>query len=421
MKYTNIFEKMQCLIKIISNSVIYQVFLVILMVLLLLLLINKVVKRKKVIMLMIISYLLLFITVIATNYNALSKVFDSISTHLFTDIYFPSVNVYFFILVVVDIVMAMSIIDIRIDKAYKIVNGVSFFTQQFILAIIMDIVAHNKIDIFTKKSLFSNTDVVVMLEFSVLVFIVWLLALAVVYISDKVTIRAILKQEDRNSSKDEVIAKQEVLEEAIPNSAEPVVAVSKPQYSYNFDENKDNLNNNSFVYKARGNNQGMEANASVNGNNPVDKQALNTRFVSNVKANDASVEVPNVMPIEEPSFKIDEFIPNNDKLVNLGEREVSANAMLDRLLNNELPLIHENKTLEVNKEDSIVEGCEVNNKKDEYTLNDYKIFNKILKDIKRHNDGNVINIDRSLEIRLLMKYPKEEYDLFKGMLKNYSN
>ena len=403
MKYTNIFEKMQCLIKIISNSVIYQVFLVILMVLLLLLLINKVVKRKKVIMLMIISYLLLFITVIATNYNALSKVFDSISTHLFTDIYFPSVNVYFFILVVVDIVMAMSIIDIRIDKAYKIVNGVSFFTQQFILAIIMDIVAHNKIDIFTKKSLFSNTDVVVMLEFSVLVFIVWLLALAVVYISDKVTIRAILKQEDRNSSKDEAIAKQEVLEEAIPNSTKPVVAVS------------------SFVYKARGNNQGMEANAGVNGNNPVDKQALNTGFVSNVKANDASVEVPNVMPIEDPSFKIDEFIPNNDKLVNLGEREVSANAMLDRLLNNELPLIHENKTLEVKKEDSIVEGCEVNNKKDEYTLNDYKIFNKILKDIKRHNDGNVINIDRSLEIRLLMKYPKEEYDLFKGMLKNYSN
>ena len=352
---------------------------------------------------MIISYLLLFITVIATNYNALSKVFDSISTHLFTDIYFPSVNVYFFILVVVDIVMAMSIIDIRIDKAYKIVNGVSFFTQQFILAIIMDIVAHNKIDIFTKKSLFSNTDVVVMLEFSVLVFIVWLLALAVVYISDKVTIRAILKQEDRNSSKDEAIAKQEVLEEAIPNSTKPVVAVS------------------SFVYKARGNNQGMEANAGVNGNNPVDKQALNTGFVSNVKANDASVEVPNVMPIEDPSFKIDEFIPNNDKLVNLGEREVSANAMLDRLLNNELPLIHENKTLEVKKEDSIVEGCEVNNKKDEYTLNDYKIFNKILKDIKRHNDGNVINIDRSLEIRLLMKYPKEEYDLFKGMLKNYSN
>ena len=44
-----------------------------------------------------------------------------------------------------------------------------------------------------------------------------------------------------------------------------------------------------------------------------------------------------------------------------------------------------------------------------------------LKDIKENNNGNIINIDKNLERRIITKYPIEEYNLFKVMLKNYFN
>lgn len=100
---------------------------------------------------MIISYLILFIITISNNYKALSKVFDSISTNLFTNIYFPSTYTYLFVLLIVDIVTITSLLNIKVEKIYKIANGLCFFTIKFILVLIMEVVAKNNIDIFSKK------------------------------------------------------------------------------------------------------------------------------------------------------------------------------------------------------------------------------------------------------------------------------
>ena len=64
---------------------------------------------------------------------------------------------------------------------------------------------------------------------------------------------------------------------------------------------------------------------------------------------------------------------------------------------------------------------EFDSEKITYSLNDYRIFNKMLKDIKEHNQSNTIQIDKMLEYRLITKYSSETYDMFKRMLKNYSN
>jgi hypothetical protein len=112
---------------------------------------------------------------------------------------------------------------------------------------------------------------------------------------------------------------------------------------------------------------------------------------------------------------------------------LSSDELFNKLLTNGLPLIKEEAAIKevssVAKE--VVKSDDVNRQpvlekvdngpKANYTLNDYRIFNKILKDIQRTNNSNIINIDRSLEIKLLMKYTEEEYSLFKGMLKSYSN
>ena len=45
----------------------------------------------------------------------------------------------------------------------------------------------------------------------------------------------------------------------------------------------------------------------------------------------------------------------------------------------------------------------------------------MLKDIKEHNGNNSVTIDKMMEYRLITKYSNEAYDMFKTMLKIYSN
>lgn len=380
MKYTSIFEKLGCLGNLITSSIIYPVFLIILL-LLAILLVTKFIKRKKVIVLMMISYLVLFIITILTNYKALSKVFDSISTNLFTNIYFPSTYTYLFISLVIDIVTIVSILDVKTEKIYKFVNGLCFFVSKFLLALIMETVAKNNIDIFSKKSLFANINLVILLESSINIFIIWLLALTVIYITSKVTERIIIKNTDKE------------LEDKSTNISNELVAIDETNWQ------EDYLND------ERNKQPDFKDKVSVIENH----NTINNSFSLD------DLTIPNTNEIINNITK-----PATNQNIDIKDNVTDSDLLLDKLLNNGLPLIRDDVTNEIVKESKPI-NLERETDKNSYTLNDYRIFNKILKDIRENNNSNVISIDRSLELKLLMKYSAEEYSLFKGMLKNYSN
>lgn len=380
MKYTSIFEKLGCLGNLITSSIIYPVFLIILL-LLAILLVTKFIKRKKVIVLMMISYLVLFIITILTNYKALSKVFDSISTNLFTNIYFPSTYTYLFISLVIDIVTIVSILDVKTEKIYKFVNGLCFFVSKFLLALIMETVAKNNIDIFSKKSLFANINLVILLESSINIFIIWLLALTVIYITSKVTERIIIKNTDKE------------LEDKSTNISNELVAIDETNWQ------EDYLND------ERNKQPDFKDKVSVIENH----NTINNSFSLD------DLTIPNTNEIINNITK-----PATNQNIDIKDNVVDSDLLLDKLLNNGLPLIRDDVTNEIVEESKPI-NLERETDKNSYTLNDYRIFNKILKDIRENNNSNVISIDRSLELKLLMKYSAEEYSLFKGMLKNYSN
>lgn len=370
MKYTSIFEKFSCLFELITSSIIYPIFLAILIILISLLFTKKI-KNRKVIVLMIISYLLLFITVIINNSKALSKVFDSISTNLFTNIYFPSTYTYLFVLILVDVVTIITILNVKVEKIYKIINGICFFIIQFIFALIMDTVAKGNIDIFSKKSLFTNSNLVILLESSINIFILWLIALFVVYVTNKVSERIAINQTDK------ILDKSPVTD--IPNT----LVIDNVQI-------------------------------------PEDIEKPTESVISSVITNIVEETNTDAITNKEDSFSLKDLITENENTDTynsttkniIEENVVDSNVLLEKLLNNELPLIYETTKEESEKPKET---------KDTYTLNDYRIFNKILKDIQENNNSSIINIDEKLELKLITKYTEKEYNLFKGMLKNYSN
>ena len=102
-----------------------------------------------------------------------------------------------------------------------------------------------------------------------------------------------------------------------------------------------------------------------------------------------------------PTFTLSDLIPQKqEKLI---PEPMPSNVFVEPIFNNELS------------------NSQNNEETDNYTLNDYRLFNKMLKQIKEHNQNNTVTIDKDLEYRLITKYSTETYNMFKKMLKIYSN
>ena len=389
MKYTNFFDKMACLFKIIGSSSVYPIFLGML-VLLTIVLISKKIKDNKVIVLMIISYLMLFIITISNHSRSLSKVFDSIATNLFSNIYFPSTQVYLFTLLIIDIITITSMLNKKLDKAYRIANGICFFATKFVMALILDVVGQKKIDVFSKKSLFSNTDLVILLEISIGIFILWLVSLVVIYVTNLITNYLVVSSLEKKRRENEYLSSLDMNEDLIFDNK---LHVEEPVYDTNI------VNEN--VYAVSDNEvSNVETDTYVEEiNYQTDEDNLsNFEYNDNVLSDNFS--------LNDLTISIADDLDNDETLTNDELPKVDSNIMLDRLLNNGLPLIEEEKKEE---------------EKNTYTLNDYRVFNKMLKEVREMNNSNIINIDSRLDLRLKLRYSEEEYSLFKRMIKNYSN
>ena len=149
MKYTNILEKLLCLFNIVKTSWIDITFILV-VVISLILLFRKKITSKTCYIINVVSSIVLISIVIANNIDKLEKTFNSIIDFTFTNIYFPSIYVYLIILIVMNVFCILSLLKVRLEKKYKTINGISMITINFILAIILDIIAKDSVDLFKK-------------------------------------------------------------------------------------------------------------------------------------------------------------------------------------------------------------------------------------------------------------------------------
>lgn len=400
MTYTNILEKLLSIFNIISTSWVYIAFSIIAIILLILLGLKKISKKTCFILISIATKLVLgYITYI--HYEIISNMINNIVDNIFLNIYFPSAYAYLFILLITNIVTIGNLLKPRGEKIYKTINGTCFIITNFILALILDIIAKNNIDIFKKESLFANTNLVTLLEFGVNIFIIWLVSLVAVYLINNITERIIIAKENRklvsnpaitinteltiNEPKleDEYKDVTTLVEEGILN---PVQAIMPNNYQNKFIPN--------FTIETK-----------------EIKEEVKEEFIPVTNMN---IEEPAIdYNYDNNSFDLSAFIPKKQEVkpISISNEQVDTSKIFEQILNNELPYIKE----EVKQTPSIEDT------KNTYTLNDYRIFNKMLKDIKEHNGSNSVTIDKMLEYRLITKYSTETYNMFKTMLKIYSN
>lgn len=447
MSYLSIIEKFKILFDMILDFKVIFVLLGILVIATFLYLIKKI-DNKKYISAIILALLLTIGIDIIINYKELSKVFDNFMTIFFSNIYFPSIYVYIGTLVIVFIAFIVSILNKMLNKTYKIINGITFILNNILLVIILNIIAKNKIDIFTPNSLYTSINLVAILEISMGLFILWILSLIVVYTTSVICDRIGSKRREKITCEinNEVEVSNDNKVSTSSQTITPVEVVEEPQpilSSIDTTINNDLLDNKVIeeesIETVEETNNNLTFDDILNGNIPVN-------YYENTLEIDAHdiVNPQEVFENKYKEYKNNSNIESFQDIVNDVKEDnvviIKKNKAKENLKNNTIPLQElENNTLKENtisiKEDitntkekelniDIKEDTEdkkTTTKKDIYTLEDYKKFATMLTKLKDFTNSNNVSIDDAVTISLINNYSIDDCLKFKEILESNLN
>jgi len=388
MTYLSIIDKLLILFNLLKESIFIIIFLSVILIAIILRIIKKI-SKSKLLSISIISMILLFTTIVIKNYKILSLTFDNFLDIIFTNIYFPSIYIYLFVIASSYVVLITTIFNQKQTNTVKTINYLMVFLLNLLLNINLIIISKDKIDIFSISSLYTSINLVSMLELSMSIYIIWLIIRSCIYLINNITNLIIVRKENKKLIINEV--NMEVLE--------PI------------------------------NNEGTNIEIKE------DKQDLFIEGTEVLLTENNLSETINIEYLEEISNTTPKFIDTN--LLNVIETDINNE---NKLSLNQLNKLSKEKTYEyldvepeeiekefINKEQSedILTNI-LNNTlvpevpKEEYSLNDYKTFSKMLKETIQLNNSKNLNLSDMLSFNLLNKFTIEEYSLFEKMIKNYT-
>ena len=442
MTYLTILEKLKILLDILLDYKMILIFTILLIILTLLHLV-KILNKKKYILSMILSFIVVFSISIISNYKILSTTFDNFTTIFFRGIYFPSIYLYIATLILLLVVFIMSILSIKLPKTYKVINTTAFIINNIFLAIILNIIAKNKIDIFSVNSLYTNTNLVVILELNMSMIIIWLLSLIVVYLTNIICDRITLKKKTKVPTTNEIVIDNIPLEESSNNKVveEPVIANDAITItpSVNTKEKEDNileepkvtfndiLNGTvEAIYYDNNSNKNIEYNIT-NPQEEYEKKYENNRLdsISLQDVIDENRVLPTIKPnkviIEEPKVTVEEMT-KREKAKNIKERLSNNTISLDSLVEPSELVEEPISIVDTEKEDNtlIEEPIAIDNKSS-YTLEDYKKMIAMLKELKQFTNSSNISVDDAINISLISNYSIDDCLKFKEILESNLN
>lgn len=459
MSYLSIVEKFKILFDMILDFKFIFIFLGVLVIATFLYLIKKIDNRKY-IMIITLSLLLILGIDIVINYKELAEVFDNFMTIFFSNIYFPSVYVYVGTLLIVAIAFITSMFNKMLNKIYKIINGITFVMNNILLAIILNIIAKNKIDVFTPNSLYTNINLVAVLEISIGLFVLWILSLIVVYTTSVICDRIGNKRRefviyDTNSDVEGIDITKDT--SSYNNVLTPVKVVSEVKepsiVTYEIESN----NVEPEVIEEVSNvdtNVGTD-NVKENNNNVVTfDDILNGRIPVNYYENVLSVDehdIVNPQEVFENKYKeykeksnIESFQDivndaNEDKVVIIKNNKAKDNLRINTVtldsLEDKNDIVDTMVTSESSGNENISEVTnELDNtdkidvvtsneeiRKDSYSLDDYKKFIAMLGELKDFTNSNNVSIDDAVTISLINNYSIDDCLKFKEILESNLN
>ncbi len=192
MKELSLFDKFGILF---SNILEHPLFIVLLFVPIILFFLQKKHGKK----VFIIVYFISIILVLVIGGDELFKLFDNFMDGLFMVLYFPNFITLFIVALLSAVFGFVSLFSSKMHKVNKIINYVFFGIVQSLFILVILTVRSSEINIYKDNALYSNNEVLSMMQIMIGAFGVQMLSLLVINLINKVT--SILDKRDASLSK----------------------------------------------------------------------------------------------------------------------------------------------------------------------------------------------------------------------------
>ena len=376
MKYMTILEKLQILISNILNFKMVLVLAVALFIFTLFYII-KVINKKQYILSMIMSFVVILWFTISDNYGILSNTFDKFMTTIFENVYFPSIYVYIASILIIFISLLISILNTKIRNIYRIVNAIVFIFNGILLVLVLSIVSSSEIDVFSISSLYTDKNLLAILEISITSFILWVITICIIYITNCLYVRLI------DPKKEVVVTKNDLVIEK-----DEIIAT-------------DEIDNNKIIE----NENGIAPELVLVEDKPI--VYMNAREIP-VKYDDLSVVDKSTDTNTNQGFSYI-FSDYSSEVFNGVDNRVNSMAE-----------VATKDTVNMNVDTSMNDIVGVVNKI-EYTIDDYKKFALMLEEIKAKSNKSNLSIDDIMMLNLVNNYSLDDCIRFREILKSNLN
>lgn len=466
MTYLSVIEKFKILFDMLLKFKLVFIFAILILLITFVYMFKRISSRKYMLIVSVLMILMFGISIVS-NYKILMDTFDNFSTIFFRNIYFPSIYVYIGILVFNFVVFITSVLSAKKKKIYKVINTINFILNNILFAIVLNIIAKNKIDIFSMSSLYTNTSLVAILELSIGTFAVWLFCLLVIYITNVICDRIMIKKKAKNKVETkevvtEIVANTDNAVEdnkddkkstdklLIPNgnvvmavNPNTVVIDNKNKKKENKKKKKsvgitfDDILNGKVPVTYYDNNVSSDSSYNIVNPQKMYEESYNVwlndissksniqDIIDDIKIEDNTSNIENTSSVEEPiidNYFTEEVVPMEDKMVDTIDSSLednvtkSDNISLIENTSDTKEEVEQDEDVTLNDLIDVKENkVEENNN---YTVEDYKKFAKMLSSLKSYTDTSNISVDDAIAISLINDYSIDDCVMFKDMLKS---
>ena len=180
MTQTTILDKLKVILDVSMSS---KLFIAVILFIILITLVSLTTNRKNVKRTKIIyglTYLIIIATIIVFYYDSLGKMFDYMMNNFFIVLYFPNVAVYLAAIIITNIIVLVSVFNFKTPKLVRNINVIIYGIINYLLALVLNVVTKNNLDIFSQTSVYGNANAQAIIEVSSTIFMIWL-AFLVIY------------------------------------------------------------------------------------------------------------------------------------------------------------------------------------------------------------------------------------------------
>jgi hypothetical protein len=143
-------------------------------------------NQKKYRKIYLLVYVFILTALFIVYFNPITKLITSALNVVVNGILYPHLALYMGILLIVNIILIVTVFNDNLSKFIKGINLSFFALMQLLMVFIIKNIVVNNIDITKRLSVDTNIQLLVLVEASIFVFVLWLLFLLVIKLVDHI-------------------------------------------------------------------------------------------------------------------------------------------------------------------------------------------------------------------------------------------